>query len=92
MVKKLQKYTFYKSNIYIYYIVISCICKYLLEKKNKYKNENHLYQPVMDKEEHPLDLGNHLLSTRKRIKNKISNMLNIFRNSDELLPSFMKKM
>lgn len=33
----------------------------------------------MDKEEHPLDLGNHLLSIREKRKNKISNMLNHFR-------------
>lgn len=32
----------------------------------------------MDKEEHPLDLGNHLLSTKERRKNDISNMLDLF--------------
>lgn len=31
----------------------------------------------MDKEERPLDLGNHLLSIREK-KNKISNMFNHF--------------
>lgn len=45
----------------------------------------------MDKEEHPLDLGNHLLSTRKRRKYKISNVLSVFIKTDELLPSFPKK-
>lgn len=45
----------------------------------------------MGKEEHPLDLENHLLSTRKKRKNKISNMLNPFIKFDELLPWFTKK-
>lgn len=44
----------------------------------------------MDKEEHPLDLGNHLWSIRKRIKSKISNVLNVFIKIGKLLPSFTK--
>lgn len=31
----------------------------------------------MDKEEHPLDLGNHLLSTKEKEKINISNMFDL---------------
>lgn len=59
---------------------ISHICKYLFNfKKNKHKKQHcgQLYQPVMDKEEHPLDLGNHLLSIREEKLRLV--MLNSFK-------------